>query len=81
MTEPTGCVRGATYCDRRDLLVGLPGLHVTKVVENGRGLTATVDSPPAETGCPVCGVITASRGRRTVSLVDAPCFGPPGLDD
>jgi hypothetical protein len=35
MPEPTSCVgccgRTGTYCDRRDLLVGLPGLHVIKV--------------------------------------------------
>ena len=58
MTELTGCVhccaRGETYCDRCDLLVGLPGLHVTKVVGNGAGLTVTVESPPAEVGCGVC---------------------------
>ena len=28
-------------------------------------------------GCPLCGVIAASHGRRTVVLVDAPCFGRP----
>ena len=40
MTEPTGCVRccvrGETYCDRCDLLVGLPGLHVIEVVDDRR---------------------------------------------
>ena len=83
MTEPTGCVRccvrGETYCDRCDLLVGLPGLHVIKAVADkaGGGLTVTVESPPEPTGCPICGVITASHGRRTVVLVDAPCFGRP----
>ena len=83
MCEPTGCVRccmrGETYCDRCDVLVGLPGLHVIKVVADkaGGGLTVTVESPPAPVGCPVCGVIAASHGRRTVVLVDAPCFGRP----
>ncbi len=37
MPEPTSCagccVRTGTYCDRCDLLVGLPGLHVIKVVD------------------------------------------------
>ncbi len=28
-------------------------------------------------GCPSCGVIAASHGRRTVRLVDIPCFGAP----
>jgi transposase len=40
MSEPTGCAGGCprtdTYCDRCDLLVGLPGLRVIKVhAENG----------------------------------------------
>ena len=81
MPEPTSCagccVRTGTYCDRCDLLVGLPGLHVIKVVEGADSLTVTVESPPAPAGCPVCGVIATSGGRRTVVLVDAPCFGRP----
>jgi len=39
MIEPTVCVRccarSGTYCDRCDLLVGLPGLHVIRVAEDG----------------------------------------------
>ena len=81
MPEPTSCagccVRTGTYCDRCDLLVGLPGLHVIKVVDGADLLTVTVESPPAPAGCPVCGVIATSGGRRTVVLVDAPCFGRP----
>ena len=83
MNQPTGrvrcCVRGETYCGRCDVLVGLPGLHVIKVVadQEGGGLTVTVESAPEMTGCPICGVIAASHGRRTVVLVDAPCFGRP----
>ena len=82
MPEPTGCVRccarSGTYCDRCDVLVGLPGLHVVAVAEAGEGLTVTVESSPGPVGCPVCGVVAASHGRRTVWLVDAPCFGRPG---
>lgn len=59
------CVRTGTYGDRCDLLVGPPSLHVIKVVGAER-LTVTVESPPAPAGCPQCGVITSSRGRRTV---------------
>ena len=81
MTEPTGCAgccaRGETYCDRCDLLVGLPGLHVIDVVDDDVGLVVTVESAPVEQGCRVCGVIAEGHGRRTVSLVDAPCFGRP----
>lgn len=81
MSEPTGCAGGCprtdTYCDRCDLLVGLPGLRVIKVHTENRRLLVTVESPPAEQGCRSCGVIAASHGRRTVRLVDAPCFGRP----
>jgi transposase len=83
MSEPTGCAGGCprsdTYCDRCDVLVGLPGLHVIKVVadQGDQRLTVTVESPPGPMGCPRCGVIAASHGRRTVVLVDAPAFGRP----
>jgi hypothetical protein len=81
MDEPTGCAGccapAETYCDRCDLLVGLPGLHVIDVAEVGGGLAVTVESPPAEQGCRACGVIAEGHGRRTVTLVDAPCFGRP----
>ena len=79
MSEPTGCVRCCagtdTYCDRCDLLAGLPGLRVVDVADVGGWLTVTVESPPGVQGCRVCGVLAASHGRRTVVLVDAPCFG------
>ncbi len=47
------------------------------VDDHGGGLVVTVESPPAEQGCRVCGVIAEGHGRRTVSLVDAPSFGRP----
>ncbi|WP_292651297.1 ISL3 family transposase [Nocardioides sp.] len=37
----------------------------------------TVESPPGLMGCPTCGVIAHSKGRRLVQLVDVPCFGRP----
>ena len=81
MSEPTGCAGGCprtdTYCDRCDLLVGLPGLRVIKVHADGRRLVVTVESPRVEQGCRACGVIAGSHGRRTVRLVDAPSFGRP----
>lgn len=85
MTEPTGCAvccaRADAYCSRCDLLVGLPGLHVVDVADVADGgpvrLTVTVESPATEQGCRGCGVIAVSRGRRSVMLVDAPCFGRP----
>jgi transposase len=81
MSEPTGCAGGCprtdTYCDRCDLLVGLPGLRVIKVHAEDRRLVATVESPAFEQACRSCGVIAGSHGRRTVRLVDAPSFGRP----
>ena len=81
MSEPTGCAGGCprtdTYCDRCDLLVGLPGLRVIHVGPRDRRLVVTVESPRSEQGCRACGVIAASHGRRAVRLVDAPCFGRP----
>jgi transposase len=72
------------YCVNCDLLVGLPGLHVVAVARvqsrrhgEGEGLLVTVESPPHVMGCPRCGVIAHSHGRRAVDLVDAPCFGRP----
>jgi transposase len=59
-------------------LVGLPGLHVIDVTRTERNvLVVTVESPPVVTGCPACGVVACSHGRRTVTLVDIPCFGSP----
>ena len=40
-------------------------------------LTVRVESPWAPMGCPTCGVIAGSHGRRDVTLVDAPCFDRP----
>ena len=81
MSEPTGCAGGCprtdTYCDRCDLLVGLPGLRVIKVHTESRRLVVTVESPPSEQGCRSCGVIARSHGRRPVRLVDAPSLGRP----
>jgi len=68
---------GVEYCDRCDLLVGLEGLHVVSVAENGKWLVVTVESASARAACPVCGVIAGSHGRRDVSLIDSPCFGWP----
>jgi transposase len=83
MSEPTLCCRGCSaagqgYCANCDLLVGLDGLHVVRVDrDDGEGLVVAVESGSAPTGCPACGVIAHSHGRRAVELVDVPCFGRP----
>ncbi|WP_344251840.1 transposase family protein [Humibacillus xanthopallidus] len=82
MTEPTACSAGrcsspTVYCGNCDLLVGLEGLHVVEVVQAEEHLRVRVESPPGPMGCPACGVVALSHGRREVELIDAPCFGRP----
>ncbi len=82
MTEPTGCTTCChahdVYCDRCDLLVGLPGLHVVGVKRATReGCRSRSSRSPLWMGCPSCGVVAGSHGRRTVRLVDTPAFGAP----
>lgn len=81
MTEPTACCAArcpaGAYCDNCDLLVGLGGLQVLQVERGPDGLRVTVESAPSVVGCPACGVVAASHGRRDAHLVDAPCFGRP----
>ena len=82
MSEPTGCPvrchRDDSYCSNCDRLVGLGGLHVIGVERDGPGeLRVTVESARQVMGCPRCGVVASSHGRRTVRLVNAPCFGRP----
>jgi transposase len=63
------------------VLVGLDGFHVIDVEEragkHGPWLRVEVESPPRVEGCRTCGVVASSHGRRTVRLVDTPCFGRP----
>ncbi len=82
MTEPTACCAARccspiAYCDNCDLLVGLDGLHVLDVVDAEEHLRVRVESPPGPMGCPACGVVALSHGRREVELIDAPCFERP----
>lgn len=61
------------------MLVGLAGLHVIAVERDDGAdlLSVTVESAAAVTGCPTCGVVAHSHGRRDIRLVDAPCFDRP----
>ena len=81
VNQPTSCCRGrsagGTYCTNCDLLVGLEGLHVTAVRREPELLSVTIESAPVPAGCPSCGVVAESLGRRVVRLVDAPCFTTP----
>jgi hypothetical protein len=79
MREPTLCCPApGGYCDRCDLLVDLPGLHVIGIERDEAGaLLVTVESTPAPRGCPACGVVAHAHGRTPVRLVDAPAMGRP----
>jgi transposase len=80
MPDPTACCARSSadgYCVNCDLLVGLAGVRVVAVAADPRWLTVTVESPPGLMGCPSCGVVAVSHGRRTHVLVDTPCFGRP----
>ena len=72
-TSPASTALGVT-CS-----LALAGLHVIGVDRDDGtgGLVVTVESAPAVTGCPGCGVVVASLGRSDVTLVDAPCFDRP----
>ena len=82
MNEPTGCAGGCprtnTYCDRCDLLVGLPGLRVVEVHAEKHRLVVTVESPPAEQGCRTCGVIAESSWPANSSAGGRAMLRPPG---
>jgi transposase len=82
--EGTACGRARPdhcYCSRCDLLVGVDGFHVVGVEERtsrrGSWLRVEVETESRAEGCRSCGVLAASHGRRTVRLIDTPCFGRP----
>ena len=84
MAEPTSCCTlPGSYCARVDTLFNLPGVHVLDVAWRERagrvpaGLHLLVETDPAETGCPGCGVIAIGHGRRVRRLHDIPAFGAP----
>ncbi|MEO9109717.1 MAG: ISL3 family transposase [Jatrophihabitantaceae bacterium] len=59
----------------------MDGFHVVDVSEQsgekGAWLQVVVESGPRPEGCRVCGVLVHSHGRRSVELIDTPCFGRP----
>lgn len=82
MPDATGCAAAcpspAVYCDRCDLLVGLGGLRVVAVERRVDGvLVIDVESAPGPAGCPKCGQIAESKGRKTLVLIDAPMGAVP----
>lgn len=74
MTNATGCSDAPTTdpCVRCDTLLGIPGLHVERVERTADLMTITVSTPWQLMGCPTCGVVAPSRGRRRRELHDVP---------
>jgi transposase len=75
----TGCAGGAPGtdpCPRCDVLLGLDGVEVVAVERDDGRLRVTVQTPWALMGCPDCGGVASSRGRRTWVLHDVPGVVP-----
>jgi transposase len=53
-------------------MLGVDGFHVTTARRNTAMVVLTVETDQQTVGCPVCGVVARSRGRRELRLVDAP---------
>ncbi|MBA2455397.1 MAG: transposase, partial [Nocardioidaceae bacterium] len=76
MVEPTlCCTQPGGYCARVDALFNLDGVHVIDVGWRRDRLSLTVETHPGPVGCPACGVLAASHGRRLRRLHDIPAFG------
>ena len=72
------CVCPAAFnrCDRCELLLDLPGLHLVGAVSKARaGLVLEAESCDPVMGCPGCGVIATGHGRIVVEVIDAPWAG------
>jgi transposase len=54
------------------VLLGLPAVHVEMVERTETTMTVTVSTPWQLQGCPDCGVVAPSRGRRRRVLHDVP---------
>ena len=57
------CPDAFDRCDRCDLLLGFPGLHLAVVSKARAGLVLEIESCDPTTGCPGCGVIATGHGR------------------
>src|SRR5699024_12604569 len=66
------CADALDRCDRCDLLLDFPGLHLVAVSKGRAGLVLEVESCDPMTGRPRCGVIATGHGRVVTSVIDAP---------
>lgn len=71
------CGSGVRWCARADAVFNSDGMHVLDVQQGHRTLVITVETDAEVAGCPSCGVVPISHGRRRVRAADAPCFGMP----
>src|SRR5690606_35217618 len=71
------CPDALDRCDRCDLLLDFPSLHLVAVTKARAGLVLEVESCDPVTGCPGCGVVATGHGRITVEVIDAPWAGRP----
>lgn len=75
MSHATGCAdaRPTTDpCARCDVLLGLDGVRVESVTRGVAVMRVTVSTPWHLEGCPDCGAVAVSRGRRVRLLRDVP---------
>lgn len=70
------CPAALDRCDRCDVLLDLPGLHLLAVTQAPSGLVLEMESCVPVQGCPGCGVIATGHGRVGVEVNDAPWAGP-----
>ena len=71
------CPDALDRCDRCDVLVDFPGLHLVAVTQAPSGLLLEVESCDPVAGCPGCGVVATGHGRVMVEMIDAPWAGRP----
>ena len=55
------CPDALDRCDRCDVLIDFPGLHLVAVTQAPSGLVLEVESCDPVAGCPGCGVIATSQ--------------------
>jgi len=53
-----------------ELLVGLDHVDIIDVTVDGLRVTITIESRATVVGCPDCGVVARSKGRRPIWLTD-----------
>lgn len=77
MTHIT-CGSGVRACAPACALFNLSGSHVLAIERADPGvLVLTIETEPEVAGCPECGVVAVSHGRRIHVLHDIPSFGFP----